>query len=132
MTEATRQTRSDNTAVRTFQSGFPETELFDPMDRARHQELQGHEEAPGGFHQKLAESMGGRVREALYTVGEYNIVTVTEFPDDETVTAALLRVGSPRRPHRQAGRNPGSAAGPGRAAQGRAWSSTVTRVRPGW
>ena len=49
MTEATRQTRSDNTAVRTFQSGFPETELFDPMDRARHQELQGHEEALEDF-----------------------------------------------------------------------------------
>lgn len=43
---------------------------------------------------KLAESMGGRVREALYTVGEYDIVVVTEFPDDETATAALLRVGS--------------------------------------
>ena len=43
---------------------------------------------------KLAESKGGRVREALYTVGEYNIVTVTEFPDDETATAALLQVAS--------------------------------------
>jgi uncharacterized protein with GYD domain len=43
---------------------------------------------------KLAESTGGRVREALYTVGEYDIVVVTEFPDDETATAALLRVGS--------------------------------------
>ena len=43
---------------------------------------------------KLAESMGGRVREALDTVGEYDIVTVTEFPDDETAAAALLRVGS--------------------------------------
>jgi uncharacterized protein with GYD domain len=43
---------------------------------------------------KLAESKGGRVREALYTVGEYDIVTVTEFPDDEAATAALLQVGS--------------------------------------
>ena len=43
---------------------------------------------------KLAESRGGRVREALYTVGEYDIVVVTEFPDDETATAALLQVGS--------------------------------------
>ena len=43
---------------------------------------------------KLAESKGGRVREALYTVGEYDIVVVTEFPDDETATAALLQVGS--------------------------------------
>jgi uncharacterized protein with GYD domain len=43
---------------------------------------------------KLTESMGGKVREALYTVGEYDIVTVTEFADDETATAALLQVGS--------------------------------------
>ena len=43
---------------------------------------------------KLAESKGGRVREALYTVGEYDMVIVTEFPDDETATAALLQTGS--------------------------------------
>jgi uncharacterized protein with GYD domain len=43
---------------------------------------------------KLTESKGGTVREALYAVGEYDIVTVTEFPDDETATAALLQVGS--------------------------------------
>ena len=43
---------------------------------------------------KLSESRGGRVREALYTVGEYDLVTVTEFPDDETATATLLQVGS--------------------------------------
>jgi len=43
---------------------------------------------------KLAESKGGKVRESLYTVGEYDIVIVTEFPDDETATAALLQVGS--------------------------------------
>ncbi len=43
---------------------------------------------------KLVESLGGRIREILWTVGEYDIVTVTEFPDDEAGTAALLRVGS--------------------------------------
>jgi uncharacterized protein with GYD domain len=43
---------------------------------------------------KLVESSGGRVRKLLWTVGEYDIVVVTEFPDDETATAALLRVGS--------------------------------------
>ena len=43
---------------------------------------------------KLTESKGGKVREALYTVGEYDIVTVTEFPDDETATAVLLQVAS--------------------------------------
>ena len=39
---------------------------------------------------KLAESKGGTVRESLYTIGEYDMVTVTEFPDDETATTALL------------------------------------------
>jgi len=43
---------------------------------------------------KLVESLGGRLREALYTVGEYDIVVITEFPDDETATAALLQVGA--------------------------------------
>jgi uncharacterized protein with GYD domain len=43
---------------------------------------------------KLVESLGGRVRELLWTVGEYDIVAVTEFPDDEAGTAALLQVGS--------------------------------------
>jgi uncharacterized protein with GYD domain len=37
---------------------------------------------------------GGRVRELLWTVGEYDLVTVVDFPDDETATAALLQVGS--------------------------------------
>jgi len=43
---------------------------------------------------KLAESSGGRVRELLWTVGEYDIVAVVDYPDDETATATLLRVGS--------------------------------------
>ena len=43
---------------------------------------------------KLVESAGGRVRELLWTVGEYDIVAVAEFPDDEPGTAALLQVGS--------------------------------------
>jgi uncharacterized protein with GYD domain len=43
---------------------------------------------------KLAESKSGKVRESLYTVGEYDIVIVTEFPDDETATTALLEVGA--------------------------------------
>jgi uncharacterized protein with GYD domain len=43
---------------------------------------------------RLVESSGGRVRELLWTVGEYDIVCVAEFPDEETGVAALLRVGS--------------------------------------
>ena len=42
----------------------------------------------------LVQSVGGRVRELLWTVGEYDIVAVVEFPDDETGTACLLQLGS--------------------------------------
>jgi uncharacterized protein with GYD domain len=43
---------------------------------------------------RLVESTGGRVRELLWTVGEYDLVCIADFPDDETGVAALLRVGS--------------------------------------
>jgi uncharacterized protein with GYD domain len=43
---------------------------------------------------RLVESSGGRVRELLWTVGEYDIVCVVDFPDDETGVATLLRLGS--------------------------------------
>ncbi len=37
--------------------------------------------------------LGRYWRELLWTVGEYDLVTVVDFPDDETATAALLQVG---------------------------------------
>jgi uncharacterized protein with GYD domain len=43
---------------------------------------------------RLVEGSGGRVRELLWTVGEYDLVCIAEFPDDEAGVAALLRVGS--------------------------------------
>ena len=43
---------------------------------------------------KLVQSSGGRVREMLWTVGEYDLVCVADFPDDEAGAAALLRLGS--------------------------------------
>jgi uncharacterized protein with GYD domain len=43
---------------------------------------------------RLVERSGGRVRELLWTVGEYDIVCIAEFPDEETGVAALLQVGS--------------------------------------
>ncbi|HVL98753.1 MAG TPA: GYD domain-containing protein [Egibacteraceae bacterium] len=42
----------------------------------------------------LAESNGGQVRELLWTVGECDIVAVVDFPDEETATALLLKVGA--------------------------------------
>ena len=45
------------------------------------------------FSRSLQEA-GGTVRELLWTVGEYDLVHVVEFPDDESAVAALLRLGS--------------------------------------
>ena len=43
---------------------------------------------------KVVQGSGGRVRELLWTVGEYDIVCVADFPDDEAGVAALLQVGA--------------------------------------
>ncbi len=41
-----------------------------------------------------AEKMGGRLKDIYWTLGPYDVVAVTEFPDDETATAFLLSLGS--------------------------------------
>jgi uncharacterized protein with GYD domain len=43
---------------------------------------------------KLVEGSGGTVRELLWTVGEYDIVCVADFPDEETGVATMLAVGA--------------------------------------
>lgn len=43
--------------------------------------------------QKLAEQMGGSIQ-LFYTLGEYDIVGVTEAPNDETALQILLQIGS--------------------------------------
>jgi uncharacterized protein with GYD domain len=43
---------------------------------------------------KLVESLGGNVRELLWTTGEYDLVAIVELPDDETGAVVALRVGS--------------------------------------
>lgn len=42
---------------------------------------------------RLAEKMGGSLQ-VYWTLGQYDIVAVSEFPDDETATAFLLAVSS--------------------------------------
>lgn len=42
----------------------------------------------------LVEKAGGRVRELLWTIGDHDIVCVLDVPDDETLVALLLQVGS--------------------------------------
>jgi uncharacterized protein with GYD domain len=40
---------------------------------------------------QLFDSVGGSMVDVYWTIGPYDIVVITEFPDDETATAALLR-----------------------------------------
>lgn len=41
---------------------------------------------------QLFESFGGSMVDIYWTIGQYDLVTIADFPDDETATAALLRV----------------------------------------
>jgi uncharacterized protein with GYD domain len=42
----------------------------------------------------LAERMGLKVIEELWTMGAYDAVVLLDAPDDETVSAFMLRIGS--------------------------------------
>jgi uncharacterized protein with GYD domain len=42
----------------------------------------------------LAQRMGGSIANIFWTVGQFDLVTVADFPDDETGTAFLLALGS--------------------------------------
>jgi uncharacterized protein with GYD domain len=44
------------------------------------------------YHQatQVVERMGGAIRTALWTSGRYDLVVITEAPDDETISAILL------------------------------------------
>ena len=41
---------------------------------------------------ELFGSFGGSLVDVYWTLGAYDLVTVAEFPDDESATAALLRL----------------------------------------
>lgn len=43
---------------------------------------------------ELARRMGGSITEIYWTVGPYDLVSIAEFPDDESGTAFLLAIGS--------------------------------------
>jgi uncharacterized protein with GYD domain len=42
----------------------------------------------------LIEKNGGQLRQIFWTLGEYDLVSVADFPDDETATAVLLQIGA--------------------------------------
>jgi uncharacterized protein with GYD domain len=39
----------------------------------------------------LVDKSGGQVLQLLWTLGEYDLVVVADFPDDETATAVVLQ-----------------------------------------
>jgi uncharacterized protein with GYD domain len=47
-----------------------------------------------GQADELAQKHGATIEEVYWTVGPYDIVTIFEAPDDESVTAILLELGS--------------------------------------
>ncbi len=42
----------------------------------------------------LAKGMGGSIKDIYWTLGAYDVVLTMEGPDDETVAAILMKVGS--------------------------------------
>jgi len=46
----------------------------------------------GNSFREAVEQAGGRVRELVWTMGEYDFVTVVEAPDDETAAVLVLQV----------------------------------------
>jgi uncharacterized protein with GYD domain len=43
---------------------------------------------------RFVQGSGGKVREVLWTVGEYDLVHISEFASDESAVAAFLRLRS--------------------------------------
>jgi uncharacterized protein with GYD domain len=44
--------------------------------------------------QELVKQMGGEVKALVWTMGAYDVVAITEMPDDETSTATALKLSS--------------------------------------
>jgi uncharacterized protein with GYD domain len=44
--------------------------------------------------QQAATKFGGKIETLLWTVGQYDLITVSEFPDDEAASAFSLALGA--------------------------------------
>ncbi len=43
---------------------------------------------------EMAKKVGATVKEVYWTLGQYDVATIVDAPDDATVTAFLLKVGA--------------------------------------
>jgi len=41
---------------------------------------------------QVVESLGGKMETIYWTMGAYDVVSIVEAPDDETATAALIKI----------------------------------------
>jgi uncharacterized protein with GYD domain len=60
------------------------------------QGIAGFKDSPKRFDAfaKMLKQEGGKVRDVYWTIGPHDMVAIVDAPDDETMTAALLRVGA--------------------------------------
>ena len=42
---------------------------------------------------EMAQKAGGAIKEVYWTIGQYDIATIVDAPDDATLTALMLNVG---------------------------------------
>jgi uncharacterized protein with GYD domain len=61
------------------------------LDRSGIRNFRDSQQRAANFAEMVRE-MGGTVKDFYWTIGPYDIVVVMEAPDDETVTAAALKV----------------------------------------
>ncbi len=60
------------------------------------QGLRNVKKSPGRLDaaRKAAEDLGGKMGDLYLTMGAYDLVAISEFPDDATVATFVLRIGA--------------------------------------
>ncbi|HEY7281592.1 MAG TPA: GYD domain-containing protein, partial [Actinomycetota bacterium] len=62
------------------------------LDGEGDRELSG-DGGPGDAANEAFGKLGGRLVDLYWTLGQYDVVAIMEFPDDETATAAAVALG---------------------------------------
>lgn len=65
-----------------LQGSFKEEQVKALVDRPRNREAVARE---------FIESFGGKLHEYFFAFGEYDVVVIAEYPDNETASAAALK-----------------------------------------
>ncbi|MFX1589320.1 MAG: GYD domain-containing protein [Promethearchaeota archaeon] len=70
--------------------------LFIILGRYTQEGIKNMKESPQRLEaaKKVAESVGGSIKEFYYTLGRYDFIAITEAPNYEAVLKALMTIGS--------------------------------------